>query len=358
MRLEQLFASECVRYANSDLIDLRQLARRVAARRYRSRDRADGHHAHSVLGRYLCSHGRAWSVCLVNRSRGIITLALGNAVYLDMARDLAHSLRLHCGQIPRALVTDSRCPVLASLYDIVIPAKAEHGMGFIQKLHLNSYSPFDTTLFIDADSLVTRNLEFIWEMCRDTQLGYAGEVRTDGDWHGACIAAVCSRIGRNWLATLNSGMLCFESGEITDSIFERARRVLQNDYETLGFASFRNDKADEAGLAVALSEHQIRPLDDQGRTMRTPIGIEGPMQINILRGLCKFVKRGQLVSPAIVHFATWQSHPLYFRERARLRLHFASKAVRWLSGLGASYVYHRERCLSARRSLVARWNTN
>src|SRR5262249_22985110 len=114
---------------------------------------------------------------------------------------------------------------------------------------------------------------------------------------------------------------------------------------------FRESRTDEVGFALALSEHHIEPLDDpQGLTMRTPIGIEGPMDIDVLRGYCRFVKRGLPVTPTIVHFATWQYHPVYYRERAKLRLDSMNKMTRALARPGALYIFWRERALQWLRS--------
>ena len=75
------------------------------------------------------------------------------------------------------------------------------------------------------------------------------------------------------------------------------------------------------------------------------------MQIDVLRGYCRFVKRGQPVAPSVVHFATWQFHPVYYRERAKLRLYYKSRLVRPFARAGGAYIYWRERMLEARRSL-------
>ena len=74
------------------------------------------------------------------------------------------------------------------------------------------------------------------------------------------------------------------------------------------------------------------------------------MDIDVLRGHCRFVKRGTPVSPTVVHFATWQYHPVYYRERAKLRLYFMNAIARTLARPGASLIYWRERWLEARRA--------
>jgi hypothetical protein len=275
-------------------------------------------------------------------TKGIITIATGSPVFLDMARDLAFSLRLHCDHIPRAIVTDSDSSVLAQLFDVVIPCRKEFGDGFNQKLYLDHYTPFQETLFIDSDSLVLRNLDFIWAMCRNHEFGYTGSHRQDGLWNGADIAYLRKALGLNCLATLNSGMLYYKSGEISRNIFARARKILLNQYESLGFAPFRDTRNDEAGFAIALSEKGLSPLQDYGRTMRTPIGIQGRIRLDVLRGECEFIKNGERVRPAIMHFATWQYHPIYYRERAKLRIHYGPEWARSFARLVGLYVFLRE----------------
>jgi len=281
-------------------------------------------------------------------SRGIITIALGADYYIRMAKDLALSARKHCPSEPRAVVTDSRDPELRRLFDQTIPVDRSLGDPLFQKLWLEKYTPFDETLFIDSDSLLVGDLDVVWRACDGRECGFVGEEQTDGSWYGADIAEVCRACGLPWLATLNSGMVFFRTGETASRVFAYARNAMAG-YEALGFQPFRQTRTDEVGFALAFSKFGVHPLDDGGRTMRTPIGIEGPMEIDVLRGYCRFVKRGLPVSPTIVHFATWQFHPIYYRERAKLRLYFGSPLTRPLARLGGTYIYWRELALNARR---------
>jgi hypothetical protein len=38
-------------------------------------------------------------------------------------------------------------------FDIILPLRAEYGKGVVQKLHLDLYTPFQSTLFVDSDCL-------------------------------------------------------------------------------------------------------------------------------------------------------------------------------------------------------------
>jgi hypothetical protein len=286
-------------------------------------------------------------------TRGIITIALGSPTYIRMAKDFALSARKHCPTITRAVVTDSADVELASLFDVVIPVDPSLGDPLFQKLWLDKYNPFDQTLFIDCDSLLVGDIDFVWRACDGHSCGFVGEKQTTGSWYGADIAAVCRARNLPWLATLNSGMIFLRADQTASKVFASAREAMGR-YESLGFQPFRETRTDEVGFALAFSEHGVEPLDDpEGHMMRTPIGIEGQMRIDVLRGYCQFIKRGQHVAPTIVHFATWQFHPVYYRERARLRLD-SRPWSRPLATLGAACVYWRERALEMQNTVKHR----
>jgi len=283
-------------------------------------------------------------------TRGIITIALGSETYIRMAKDLALSARKHCATTPRAVVTDSRDAELAALFDAVVPVDASLGDPLFQKLCLDRYSPYDETLFIDCDSLIVGDVDFIWRACKGRSSAFVGQKQTTGSWYGADVATVCQACNVPWLGTLNSGMIFFRAGDAASKMFASGRRAMAR-CQSLGFDLFRGDTySDEIGFSIAFGEQGVDPLDDpRGLTMRTPIGIEGRMKIDVLRGYCRFIKKGERVAPTVVHFATWQFHPVYYRERAKLRLYYKGPLVRPLARLGGAYVYWRERTIETGR---------
>jgi hypothetical protein len=284
----------------------------------------------------------------ISDTRGVVTIAIGSQVYLDMARDLALSLKRHCPHIARAVLTDSTSAELAGLYDIVIPYRPEYGRGLYPKLCIDQYTPFSETLFIDGDSLVVRNLDFVWELFRDQEFGFVGKVISTGYWY-TDIASLLARLRMASIPSLNSGLFVFKSGKVASRILLRARQIFL-DEKQFPFDPWGNSRTDEIPLAIALEEEGIGPVADQGTTMRTPIKIRGSMDIDVLAGRCVFDKDGETVNPAIVHFATWQFHPIYYRERAKLRLLQRSPVLRPFASLGAEMIYRREMALTMFRT--------
>jgi len=60
--------------------------------------------------------------------------------------------------------------------------------------------------------------------------------------------------------------------------------------------------------------------------MRTPIGIRGPLRLDVLRGGCRFNKQGVVVEPTLVHFCGWRARGFHYR-RERLKLRLANRTT-------------------------------
>jgi hypothetical protein len=257
-----------------------------------------------------------------SRHRGILTIAYGAERYRDLAVTLARSLDHHCPGLPRAVVTDAADGRLQRLYDQQVALRPERGAGLLQKLWLVEYSPFAHTLFIDADALVVRDLDFLWDLFEGHAVAAIGENRlTEGFWFGD-IAARCARFRLPAVPAFNGGLYYFEQGPSAARIFADARSLAEH-YDAHGFTRMGHGGVnEEVVLSVALARNPDAELvDDGGRAMRTPLGITGGMRIDVLRGIARFSKYGRPVEPAVIHFCgDWAQRFPYRRERMKLTL--------------------------------------
>ena len=255
-------------------------------------------------------------------ARGVITVAFGSGRYVRLAKALARSLELHAPHLPRAIVTDSDDRELRALYDHCLPYQPEWGLGFEYKFYLNDYSPFRQTLYLDCDCLVVRDIDHVWETFTGVPFGVEGRQVSTGRFEGD-VASMCRRLGVDSIPRFNGGMYYFDDSDRARAVFHTARELMAR-YDELGLDPMaRGFSSDEPVVAMALATHGIRAVDDHGQTMRTPIGIRGPLDIDILRGYCRFNKAGTPVTPAIPHFADWRTRAFHYnREAAKL----------WLSG--------------------------
>ncbi|MBD2168775.1 hypothetical protein H6G04_30805 [Calothrix membranacea FACHB-236] len=257
--------------------------------------------------------------------RGVITLAYGKLKYIEMAKTLARSLKLHSPHISLAIVTDyQNDQELIELFDIVIPLNKDYGSNVRQKLHLNNYSPYNKTIFIDSDCIVVRDIQFIFEALKGISFTVPGEKFLsfgDGDEDNLCdLNRVLSYFSLERLPKFNGGMYYFEKGDIAKAVFETAQVILP-DWKQLGFYEFQGDgPGDEPIIAVAMMLHNQNMYQDNGSMMRTPIGICGSLKVDVLTGISNFKKGSKEVAPAIVHFAgKWSKHYVYYREASKLK---------------------------------------
>ena len=85
---------------------------------------------------------------------GVLTMAFGDERYVRQAENLALSLAHNMPSLPVSVITDRRS--VSELFDYAIRLDSSFGLGTVQKIYLDRYTPYSRTLFIDADSIVAR----------------------------------------------------------------------------------------------------------------------------------------------------------------------------------------------------------
>jgi len=279
--------------------------------------------------RYLCTQKAVKShrgeTKSAFESYGVLTLAYGEHKYIEMAKNLARSLVLHSPEIPRAVVTDSVIDrELNKLFTHHIPLCAEWGTNFRQKLHIDYYSPFDTTLFIDSDCLAMRDISFIFDLLRNTPFAAVGsDVLLPGQRDpNIDVDFVLKKYGLVSLPKFNGGVYYFNRSDRSRNLFNCGRMIMEK-WKENGIKNFRGDgPPDEPIISLAMSLNNIELFDDDKiEIMRTPIGLKGKLKVDVLKARCTFYKNDRLVSPAILHFAgEWQEMKDYRRECLKLKM--------------------------------------
>jgi len=250
------------------------------------------------------------------RGRGLLTLAHGRQKYIDMAIQLARSIRLNSPNQTLAIVTDRSSEELRRWFDVVLPFKAEYGTGLVHKVFLYEYSPFRETLFIDADCLVVRDLQFLWVLFEGRDVSAIGCEMRSGSWSGIDVQATREVLGIPYVVQLNGGVYYFRRGDRSNQVFRTAQELIPR-YQQLGIALLRGQMNDEPLMSLAMALHHQRPVDDRGRGMRTRVGQTGDFELDVLKNRCRFTKHGTVVEPAIMHFGGRHTGGFYYRRETR-----------------------------------------
>jgi hypothetical protein len=148
---------------------------------------------------------------------GYLILATGAADYVDMARNLAASIRVMDADRRICLVHDEAFRPLerdARLFDDFARLTSDPRYpGVMNKIRLFPTSPYRRTMFVDADCLLMkRDVGRYWELVRGRPFAITGERRTSGAWKGVDIATLLRTEGAPYLVQMNSGVFYFEDG--------------------------------------------------------------------------------------------------------------------------------------------------
>ncbi len=149
-------------------------------------------------------------------SRGYLTMAVHSEHYLEMAVDMALSLREH-SKLPLAIAVDEPLKgIVASRYgavfDEVVLVAPRFRTGRALKYGCAEASPFEETIFVDADCIVLGSLDGLLGALADTDFAMLGELLTASDHerhHGFSTRALMNRFGLDRYLKTNSGLFCF-----------------------------------------------------------------------------------------------------------------------------------------------------
>jgi hypothetical protein len=162
-------------------------------------------------------------------TRGYLTLAARDPRYLEMAVDMALSLREHT-RLPVALAADDALAQAArtryaAAFDQITLVPERFRKGRALKFGAAAASPFEQTMFIDADCLVLGGLDHLWSALDTADMAMTGEHLTAGEdrvHHGFSTRGLIHRFGLNTYLKTNSGLFCFNR-EPALSIMEECR---------------------------------------------------------------------------------------------------------------------------------------
>jgi hypothetical protein len=171
-----------------------------------------GHRLHEIynfeLNQYVSHQSRSDSGA-IPRSSGVVTAAFGSRKYLEMAVDLALSLR-EVSSLPLSILTtpegaDYLDRHYAGAFEAAISVpqlEAEHGKAkyLAAKLECLRRSPYDTSIFLDADIICVKDPSFLLEGMHDNHVRVHGRLHNSESCgsvshHGLLISDIIARLG-------------------------------------------------------------------------------------------------------------------------------------------------------------------
>jgi hypothetical protein len=248
-------------------------------------------------------------------SFGILTLA-SPGDYLK-AIGLALSLRASNPGIPTAVACAKELhDRLRPFFDYVIEERP--GLrGFVHKVYLDEYTPFDTTFFLDSDILCFRPLIPYVDTWGNPVYSACGRYYFGGvSAFGLDRTALMQRMGFEKLVVIDGAGHALFRKAASRELFDLARQITANYKDYGGDIAY----ADEDVMSIAMTMLQLEPLPYRDFFSRYMSARKGTLEIDASRGLCRYISTitDETYAPCIMHFAANEAPLAYTRELMRL----------------------------------------
>lgn len=269
-------------------------------------------------------------------SEGYVAIAMDDSRYMDLAANLALSIR-RLDTRPISVIVNKAItikPEYRALFDSIIEAPDEPDIrGAMNKARLYRYTPFERTMYVDTDCVLFSNrIEFFWHKLRGQPFVIEGLRQKVGPVFACSLgvkdaAAICARMNVPHVIVCNTGVMYFERSPLTEQIFERVLalyRSADRDHISYPF-KHQGEYNDEPFFGVVLPTLDVAPLDSpltHRLQVTTPNMVDGVFDLDI--GNVQVLKQAQgqtaqVWSGAICHFCGLAPMDIYFDLADRLR---------------------------------------
>ena len=185
-----------------------------------------------------------------------------------MAENLAASIRVMDPGRPIALAHDHDAvisPAASRLFDHLIPLpKDTNYVTVTHKFKLFELSPFDRTMFVDADCLmVKRDIDRYWAIAGESFFTIPGNIRTSGSWKGKNIPDLLQQEGVDHVVEVNAGVFTFDKSERARQFFAGLNAFYLERKEALAVNTHNGKRkySDEMFFSIYMAKCGLRPWD-------------------------------------------------------------------------------------------------
>lgn len=205
----------------------------------------------------------------MKNTRGFITVATGSDRYYELAANLYISYKKRGkGQYPFTLICD-RTNEWAESFDEVITVDGFR-CSTVDKLLMRN-SPYDETIFLDADMLVTENIDDLWEVFSNgddvSAFGRTLPIDSTEGWF-TYEGSGDYRPQLKYMISMNGGVYYFRKTERAEKIFADALGIIA-DYSTIDFKYFPTPQ-DEPIMAMAMAINGCKPCEKKYEMLILP----------------------------------------------------------------------------------------
>lgn len=273
---------------------------------------------------------------MADLSEGYVVIALDDTRYLDIAANLALSVRRHEARPISVLINRAVRfnPAYAGLFEHVVTIADDPAIrGAMNKARLFDLTPYDRTLYVDADCLLfSPRIEFFWRKYRGQAFAVEGHKQTKGPVFACSLgekdaAVLCELLALPFLSVFNAGVMYFERTPASKAVFDKVLEFYGGPHRDAISYRYKHEGeyADEPFFGAAMASLGIAPFEPPAAhrlQVTTPNLVEAVMDIDL--GDLRVVKqrpggKPHLWSGVLCHFCGLSPMDEYFGLADKLR---------------------------------------
>lgn len=240
-------------------------------------------------------------------AKGFITMAAGDA-YCRLAEHLYMSYKLFSGcEYPFYVITDKEGEErLSKLFDGVIVIDLQRNT--VDKLMFLKETPFDETIFIDADSSVVNDLNYVFDLFEKNGSDISAISRTvplkDGEDGVQFSASAAKELGITQdFPKFNGGVYYYRKSEAAQECIDFMFRDALPNYHHYGLLTDKTlVKYDEPIFIISMLKYGMKTLPVESNIMFLLFEKHDKVRWDMNKRVCFYPWDGMIVSPLIIHW--------------------------------------------------------
>ena len=261
---------------------------------------------------------------MMNNQKGFVTLATGKDHYYQLAANLLESyiFSTDSNRMPFAIICDRENEYTKNFDKVVLINNPSN--SYMDKIEMLNLAPFEENIFIDADSLVYKDINDLFPVFDGLNgvrfIGRKLPLNTTVGWFRYDdIGDYKEEI--KFIPSFHGGVFYFKNDSLTKEIYAMAKQICI-DYSKYKFAEFEKP-ADEPIFALCTAVLQVEPIENNTVANHTVIFAPGhKFKCDILKHKLKKTKAlgGIRIKPEdykILHWQNKNTHGIRYKKEVK-----------------------------------------
>jgi hypothetical protein len=288
-------------------------------------------------------------------TRGFVTVATGD-YFCYLAENLYRSYSLFSShKYPLYVITDAAGKErINNLVDgCVVMEKPNY--NFLDKIAVYDNTPFDETIFLDADMNITRDISNLFDLFEENQsdiscIGHVKDI-TDKQRPIHFTDKTIEILGLKQYFSFGGGIFYFRKSVMASQCMEYIKNELIPNYHDWGLLCQGTKLSDEPLMEIGMLTHNFRPLSSEQDIMKYHFDMMKSLKWDMRKKECSFVWwENRIVHPAIIHYGNANTRSIKY-------INYNLK-VKGIYEQQSKIVVVKNMIVSDVKFLLPRWNEN